>query len=79
MNLYGVSAIIQNKDNKKPWLCAMNEGELSLDKAMELIARIKERNNVISVWIDVFDENNVKQTIFHECYIDAFGHKYIKE
>ena len=28
---------------------------------------------------DVFDESNVKQTIFHECYIDIFGHKYVKE
>ena len=79
MKLYWVSAIIQNLFDKKPWLCAISEGESSLEKAMESIARLKESNNVVSVWIDMFDENDVKQTIFHECYIDAFGHRYIKE
>ena len=79
MKLYWVSAIIQNTFDRKPWLCAISEGESSLEKAMESIARLKESHNVISVWIDMFDENDVKQTIFHECYIDAFGHKYIKE
>lgn len=78
MKLYWVSAIIQNTYDRKPWLCAMDKGELSLDKAMKIIAHIKRSHNVISAWIDVFDKNNVKQTIFHECYIDAFGDKYIK-
>ena len=72
MKLYWVSAIIQNKSNK-PWLCAVNEAELSLDKAMEVIAYIKENYIVLSAWVDMFDENNIKQTVFHECYINAFG------
>lgn len=71
--LYWVSAIVQNQTDKKPRLLAMNEGELSLEKAMEIVARVKENHMVLSVWIDVFDENNSKQTVFHECYIDAFG------
>lgn len=73
MKLYWVSAIIQNKDDRKPWLCAMYDGELSLNKAIDVVARIKENNTVLSVWIDVYDENNIKQTVFHECYINAFG------
>lgn len=73
MKLYWVSAIIQNQDDSKPWLCEMTDSEVRLENAMETIAKIKNDHNVLSAWIDVFDENNVKQTIFHECYIDIFG------
>lgn len=73
MNLYWVSAIIQNKEDKKPWLRATSTGELSLDKAMDIVERIKEHSIVLSVWIDTFDESNVKQTVFHECYVDGLG------
>lgn len=75
MKLYWVSAIIQNQFDTRPWLCAMSQGELSLDKAMEVVANTTENNTVLSIWIDVFDENNIKQTVFHECYIDGFGYR----
>ena len=71
MKLYWVSAIIQNKTDKKPWLLAINEGELTLEKAMKTITFIKENHTVLSVWIDVFDENGMKETVFHECYINT--------
>lgn len=74
MKLYWVSAIVQSKFDKKPFLLAMSEGELSFEKAMEVIARVKENDTVLSVWVDTFDENNTKQTVFHECYIDALGY-----
>ena len=73
MKLYWVSAIVQDIDDKKPWLLAMGEGELSYEKAMDVVERVKSHHTVLSVWIDVFDESNVKQTVFHECYSDAFG------
>lgn len=73
MKLYWVSAIIQNKGDDKPWLCAMTDSEIRLEDAMESISKARANHNVLSAWVDVFDENNVKQTIFHECYIDAFG------
>ena len=73
MNLYWVSAIVQNKSDIKPRLLAMNEGELSIEKAMEVVSRIKRNNTVLSVWVDVFGDNYDQQTVFHECYIDAFG------
>lgn len=71
--LYWVSAIIQNKGDKKPWLCTMSSGVLSLDKAMELIIFTRENHTVLSAWVDVFDKDKVKQTVFHECYINIFG------
>ncbi len=73
MKLYWVSAIVFDKTDKRPWLLAINEGELSFEKAMDLVACVKQNRTVLSAWIDVYDENNVKQTVFHECYIDAFG------
>ena len=72
MKLYWVSGIIQNNVNELPWLCAISEGELTLDKAKEVLNIMRKNHNVLSAWIDVFDENNVKQTVFHECYIDIF-------
>ena len=74
MKLFWVSAIIQNKGDNKPWLCAMTDSEVRLEDAMETITKARENHNVLSAWIDVFDENNVKETVFHECYIDAFGY-----
>lgn len=73
MKLYWVSAIVQNKSDKRAWLCAMSEGELSLDKAMQVIDRLKEINTVLSAWIDMFDENGIKTTVYHNCYINTFG------
>lgn len=73
MKLYWVSAIILGQNDKKPCLLAMSQGEINFEKAREIVARVKENHTVLSAWIDVFDENNNKQTVFHECYIDAFG------
>ena len=71
--LYWVSAIIQDKGDSKPWLLAVSEGELSLERAKAAIDFIKKNHTVLSAWIDTFNENKVKETVFHECYIDAFG------
>lgn len=71
MTLYWVSAIVVR--GNKPRLLAFSDAELSLKKAMDGISFIKENNTVLSVWVDAIDENNVKSTVFHECYINAFG------
>ena len=73
MNIYWVSAIIQNEHDKKPWVCAMNMPNLSLESAMETIERTRGNFTVLSAWVDVFDEDRNKQTVFHKCYIDVFG------
>lgn len=75
MKLYWVSAIIQNRGDSKPWLCSMNEGELDLNNAIKVVNRLKSNYNVLSAWVDVFDGDNIKHTVFHECYINAFGEK----
>ena len=74
MKLYWVSSIIQDKGDNKPWLCASSESELSLEDAMNTIAKARANYTVLSAWIDTFDENNKKETVFHECYIDVFGY-----
>ena len=73
MRLYWVSAIVQNEEDKKPTLLAMSSGEPNIDKAKEVVNHLKENYTVLSVWIDTFDENNNKTTVFHDCYINAFG------
>lgn len=70
---YWVSAIIQNKGDEKPSLLALNDGYPTLEAAKNVVAHIKRDNTVLSVWIDAFDKENNKETVFHECYIDAFG------
>ena len=70
MKLYWVSAIIQNKTDSKPWLLAINEGVLTLEEAMEIINFIKSNHTALSVWVDVFGENNIKEIVFHKCYIN---------
>ena len=75
MRLFWVSAIVQDACDKKPCLLAVNTGEMTLDNAQKGVEFIKNNHNVLSVWIDTFDENNKKETVFHECFINAFGDK----
>jgi hypothetical protein len=68
MKSYWVSLIIQDKENSKPWLCAMSECCLSLDEAKKLIDQQRKNYRVLSAWVDTYYEE-VKETVFHECYI----------
>lgn len=69
MKLYWVSAIIYDKNDREPWLLAMTDSETTMENAIETINRLKNNRNVLSAWIDTFDENNKKHTVFHECYM----------
>ena len=73
MELYWVSAIVQSKVNSKPWLLSDCSGKLSLENALKEIEDMKTKFTVLCAWIDTYDALNIKQTVFHECYIDAFG------
>ena len=73
MELYWVSLLIQDSENSKPWLCAMTDGCISIEGAMELIKKCRKNYRVLSAWIDTFDKGNHKTTILHECYINALG------
>ena len=73
METYWVSAIILNDGDKKPWLLTYGSCQLSLKMAMKEIAQVKSTFTTLSAWVDMFDEKNIKQTVFHECYINAFG------
>ena len=73
MELYWVSLIIQDTENSKPWLSAISSGCVSLEEAMETIKRERDNYRVLCAWIDIFDENNYKSTVFHESYVDAIG------
>lgn len=73
MELYWVSLIIQDTENSKPWLSAISSGCVSLEEAMETIKRERDNYRVLCAWIDIFDENNYKSTVFHECYVDTIG------
>lgn len=71
MYLYWVSAIIN--DNGKIVNIALSAGLPNYEKALESIEFWKEHYTVISAWIDIFDKNDKKETIYHECFVDSFG------
>lgn len=73
MNQYWVSCIIQEKTDKRAWLCSMSDCALSMDEAMETIRKARKNFTVLSAWIDTYDKDNVKHTVFHDCYINALG------
>lgn len=73
MKLYWVSMIIQDGEGRRPWLCAFTDGISSLSVAIGRISIMREHHEVLTAWIDVFDEHNNKSTIFHECYVDVLG------
>ena len=70
---YWVSVIIQGEDDKRAWLSAMSDCELSLEDAKKVIARARENYDVLSAWIDMYDEEGKKNTVFHECYVNVLG------
>lgn len=67
--LYWVSTIIFDEGDTKPWLCAISTAQDTLEQAIYQLEFTRKHHNVLSGWIDVFDENNTKQTVFHECYM----------
>ena len=73
MKTYWTSAIIWNESYGRPWLLALASCQFNLEKAMEEVTHIKTTFHTLSAWIDMVDENNNKQTVFHECYVNAFG------
>lgn len=73
MQLYWVSFLIQDTENSKPWLCSITDGCNSLNKAKDIIQAKYNNYRVLAAWIDTYDENNIKSTVFHECYVDVLG------
>ena len=73
MKLYWVSLLIQDNEHSEPWLAAMTDSCISMKEAMDDVNKGRENYRVLSGWIDTFDEDNKKTTVFHECYVDAIG------
>ena len=71
-SFFWVSLIIQEDEQTKPWLCSKSTGFLTIEEAHKEIQFMKKNYRVLSAWIDIY-ENEEKKTVFHECYIDAFG------
>ena len=72
-NNYFVSLLIQDDEKSKPYLISMTDSAPHLKDAMEIIERGRNNYRVLSAWVDVFDKNNAKITMFHECYLNVVG------
>ena len=70
--LYWVSYIVQEKVDDKPWVCALSSSS-SMQEALIAIKVGHKYHRILSAWIDVFDSDNNKTTIMHECYLDTMG------
>ena len=73
MKRYYVSAIIQEKNDERAWLCPITDSVLSIEKAIEQVEFMRANHTVLSVWVDCFDEKNKKSIVFHDCYVDMLG------
>lgn len=73
MKHFWVSVIMQDPDDKRAWRCTMSNSVSSIEEAKIAIEVARKNFTVLSAWVDIFDENNIKKTVFHECYVDAFG------
>lgn len=77
MTLYWVSCIIFDKVDRAPWTCSSYSGVTSYEEAIKLIDTYRKDHRVLSAWIDIFDSDRVKKTVYHESYVDGLGN--IKE
>lgn len=73
MGPYWISLLIQDTETSKPWVCVMSNGCASLEQAVKTVQANRQSYRVLSAWINTFDENNKKSTVFHECYVDVVG------
>ena len=73
LTFYWVSLLIQDNEHSEPWLAAITDSCISMKEAMDDVNKGRENYRVLSAWIDTFDEDNKKTTVFHECYVDAIG------
>jgi len=51
----------------------MSDGCISFEEAIKIIEKGKQNYRILSAWVDTFDTNNQKVTVFHECYVNAIG------
>ena len=73
MKQYWVSMIIQNEHDKRAWLCPMTESVCDMNEAENLILKARKQFTVLSAWIDIFDEAGIKETVYHEYYVNPLG------
>ena len=74
LQLFWVSYICQETENSSPWRVSLENGCVSIEKALSSIQKARNSNRVLSAWIDMYDENGEKTgTVFHECYLNSMG------
>lgn len=85
-NRYWLSAVVRDENYctgsanvEKPWLLSMCESFISLEKAQEALATIKDRYEVLNAWVDCIDDNEKTTTVFFENYIDVLGYVAYKQ
>lgn len=73
IQLYWVSVLEQPNETDKPIHIGMQNACVSMEEAKALIESCRIIFRILSAWIDTFDEDNKKTTVYHACYIDAAG------
>jgi len=79
MKQYWVTFILRRTDKytkeTKVWSSPTSRSLNILSEAHREIRLMRENNDadVISAWIDTYDDNNNKTTVFHDCYINFVG------
>lgn len=71
--VYWVSVIMLDETNNRPISLAMGDCVTDIETAKDIIQRTRKNYTVYSAWVDTTDENGEKQTVFHECYVNALG------
>lgn len=70
MQLFWVSCLIQHPDADIPALCAMSDPCTSLEEAQAIVEKMKKRYTTHAAWIDTYDKQHNKTTVFHEYYAE---------
>ena len=71
--VYWVTAILLDEANQRPMSLAIGDYVSSIKEAKDIIQCARKNYTVYSAWINTINENEEKQTVFHECYVNAIG------
>lgn len=70
---YWVTAILLDEVNQRPMSLAIGDYVSSIKEAKDIIQCARKSYTVYSAWVDTYDKNKGRVTVFHECYVNALG------
>lgn len=73
MMKYWPHLLVQDENNGNVWLYASDEYKYDVESAKIFIEEGKKKYKVLTAWIDTFNADAERVTVYHECLVNIAG------